>query len=393
MSIDAKQRLQDLGIDFSEANLLEYARKGDEKIVDLLLEAGIRPIAIGTDGRSAITIATLAGHSSIVRKLLERGVPLDDFVNTIHIRSERKDFWEKLSSASAIATIISSLIIAGVGWWFTNSYNRAQTSAQTQQNDIANHLKELEVVEKMIPHLAAEDSRQAALVAIEALTDKTLSTRLAELYKGSGSVRYLQELILSSNISDHDKTAALIAIVHVLDEYRPSIVKLSYTNKEDRGKYLVGGFVAATSKDRSIIATADYAVGVPPFTVQLFDGSQHAANFLKKEGGFAFFSVDVGDLKPRDAAMTQPTVGMRIVGVGFLNNSTDLQVQLGTILSISENEFVASYDGNARLLPGFGGSPFLDSQGQVLGIARSHEGENKHIVTRYLKMPSTLPAN
>jgi len=365
---DPREHLNSLGIPFTEVAFLDYVKRGDSEIVDLMLAAGIRPVASDADGQTAITIATAAGHVGIVRKLLEHGAPLEDIVKTANLKPKRKDIWEKLSSVSSVATVISGLIIAGVGAWFTHSYNRADE-----------HLKEIEIVEKMIPHLAAKDSREAALVAISVLTDKTLSTRLAELYKGDGSIRFLQELVASSNSTTAEKAEALTAIGRVLEAYRPAIVKVS------SGDQWASGFVAASSDKGSIIVTASYVQ--PPFTVETSDGQVHPAKSVGGEGGdLRYLSIDVPHLTVLSPTNRPPNVGMRVIGVGFIAGA-ELKVQLGTIRSVSNTSLAASYDGAGQVLRGFGGSPILDADGNVLGIAYSFDSAKNHIVARYTQVP------
>src|SRR5207247_1525709 len=118
-----------------------------------------------------------------------------------------KDPWEKLSSISGVFTFISSLMIAALGWYFTNQYNQRQFEEGKRQaerelasKDYQNRLAEMQTVEKMIPHLAKDEtSRQAALVAISVLASPSVATRIAEVYGGQASVSALTKIAAAGN--------------------------------------------------------------------------------------------------------------------------------------------------------------------------------------------------
>src|SRR5579871_2482326 len=117
--VEARERLQDLGVPFSEDSFFDHLDTGDTEIVTLLLSAGIRATARNKEDVSAVVVASKAGRTEVVRMLLERGALLEDVVKAIHSRSKERDVWEKLSSVAPVATIASGLIVAAVGGWFT----------------------------------------------------------------------------------------------------------------------------------------------------------------------------------------------------------------------------------------------------------------------------------
>jgi hypothetical protein len=89
-----------------------------------------------------------------------------------------KDFWDKLDACSGLLTFISALLIAAVGWYFTEGYKLKE-----------HKLAELEVTSKMLPFLK-EGNREtkAALLAMATLGSTELATQFATLYGGSGAV-------------------------------------------------------------------------------------------------------------------------------------------------------------------------------------------------------------
>jgi hypothetical protein len=373
---DAQNRLRELGIPFSENALFDHIKSGDSEIVDLLISAGIRATARNRDGVSAIAVACATGNTATVQALLDRGAALGDVVRSIQVRSKEKDFWDKLSSVAPVATIASGLVVAAIGGWFTQSYNKAQLLNLQQQQSQDKQLREVDVVEKMIPHLEGDErSKEASLAAISILTDTELSTKLAEVYKGDGSVDFLQDLIVSGTSSQKEKDAALQAIVHVLDSNRPAIVKVS------SGDQWTTGFVAESSNGHSTVITAAYRNQTGAYMVETWDAQSFPARLDRTRNNIAYLSVDGPDLKSLKPSSTVPTKGTRIIGVGFIAGR-GLNLQIGTVLSIQNQEMEATYEGSNNVLKGFGGAPILDSNGDVMGIAYSFRS-GVHIIERY----------
>jgi cell wall-associated NlpC family hydrolase len=122
---------------------------------------------------------------------------------------------------SPIATIISSLIIAVVGSYFTYSYNQRQLEmqrAQNDQNDLQNqrnaNLKELEVVDRVFPHLADEKTREGAIGIISALARPATAASVAAAFPSPESARALATLAASSGGMDRQElTAGLVTVV------------------------------------------------------------------------------------------------------------------------------------------------------------------------------------
>jgi hypothetical protein len=343
-SAQSKEQLANLGIAFSEQSFLDQVGSG----VSLLLRAGVRATARNSQGTSAIVLASRSGRADMVKLLLDHGARLEDLVEATNSKLKEKDIWERLASVAPVATIISGLIVAAVGGWFTRSYNEAQVKNLAEQQKQDEHLKEIEIVEKMIPHLAeSEQSKKAALVAISVLTDKTLSTKLAEVYQGNGSVDFLQELIASSSSTEAEKKAAIKAIQQVLDAYRPGIVKVTPgTNQWETG------FVAEVSNGKAtIVTTASDNPG--PFKIDAWDGRTYSAQVKGRANELTYLTVDTSDLKVLKPSVISPVEGMRIIGVGFVAGHP-LDVQLGTITLVQDRTITASYEGQSEsMLPGF----------------------------------------
>ena len=84
-----------------------------------------------------------------------------------------KDFWDKFG---VITPLLSGALVALIGFYATNVYNRRQREAEVNRKDSELLVAQVQTVEKFLPHLSAgnEESKKAALIAIAALGKETL---------------------------------------------------------------------------------------------------------------------------------------------------------------------------------------------------------------------------
>lgn len=123
-----------------------------------------------------------------------------------------KDAWDKLG---AVAPIISGILMFAVGGWFTFTYNQQQLK-----------LQELQTIEKFIPHLMGSDqSKRAAILAINQLTNPELASRFAEIFASPGTVSALKSISESGN--QKERTLAAGAIEKALENLAARESKLS----------------------------------------------------------------------------------------------------------------------------------------------------------------------
>lgn len=113
-----------------------------------------------------------------------------------------KDIWDKLM---AVSPIISGMLIFVAGGVFTYTYNQQQLKVQ-----------EIQTIEKFIPHLTgSEQSKKAAILAINSLTDAKLAGKIASLYASQGTVSALQSMTTSGN--DIERAIAQQALTKTLN--------------------------------------------------------------------------------------------------------------------------------------------------------------------------------
>lgn len=73
----ARNELNRMSIQFTEAAFVDSARQGDNKAVKLFLVADMKPDVTDTDGRRALVAAALGGHETVVCQLIEAGADVD----------------------------------------------------------------------------------------------------------------------------------------------------------------------------------------------------------------------------------------------------------------------------------------------------------------------------
>jgi hypothetical protein len=404
----AREELDRRGVPFSEEQFLRQVRSGNKELIELLLLAGVSPNA-ALDGEPALAVAVQAGHKDIAQVLLNAGADPISLVDRLTTKERSKDFWEKLTSLSGTFTFIASLLIAFVGWYFTNAYNnrqldwtRAQAQRDQENKEHQNRLSELQTVEKMIPHLTKdESSKHGALVAISILATRELAARFAEVYGGQGSIDALKQIATASpraptapavsaltNLAAQEKGdpsgPAHTALASVLTGKERSIVQL---RDKYRDRSFCNGFVI--DAQRGWIVTAGYCLLDPPdkdiakkTIVQLWDGTRTAVHEIRATDRhlLAFLRIDASSLWQLEVSAHPPHPGDIVTLLSFdlsiKEPSSPLRVVLGRILEVGPRMFVdragsPKWSGiglkwrQSSDVPGNAGAPLFDSEGNV----------------------------
>ncbi len=107
--------------------------------------------------------------------------------------SKKKDFWDVVSSLSGVFTFLSSLVIAGLGVYFTDQYRKQDV-----------RIAQAQAVEKFLPYLSNKDEslKRSALLAVSALQDKEFATRLASSYASNGTIDVLEVILKNAAEGD-----------------------------------------------------------------------------------------------------------------------------------------------------------------------------------------------
>ncbi|MBS2008670.1 MAG: hypothetical protein JST01_16600 [Cyanobacteria bacterium SZAS TMP-1] len=148
-------------------------------------------------------------HETDEKQQHESAEPID--LNAAATKSQ-KDIWDKIG---ALAPIISGMLIFVMGGYFTYSYNQQQL-----------RLQEIQTIEKFIPHLMGNDqSKRAAILAIQSLTNAELAGKFAQIFASKGTVSALQSM--AENGSESEKSAASTALAKALENIAARESKLN----------------------------------------------------------------------------------------------------------------------------------------------------------------------
>jgi hypothetical protein len=132
-----------------------------------------------------------------------------------------KDNWDKIT---AVAPIISGMLIFVMGGLFTYTFNQQQLRIQ-----------EIQTIEKFIPHLMGnEQSKKAAILAMSQLTNPELAGKFAGIFASTGTVSALQSMVENGNA--HEKNIATKALSDALEslaarENRLTAIQAEYQQK------------------------------------------------------------------------------------------------------------------------------------------------------------------
>lgn len=402
-SEDALRKLETLKIGYTESNFFKYVQSGDRELVELFLDAGFPPDVRNGDRQPAVLVASKSGKQDIARLLLARGASPEPLLEK---SPQGKDMWDKISASSGVLSFISGILIAAVGGYFTYSYNqrqidlnRTQSEHDASTKEQSNKVLELEAVQKLIPTLTSTDekSKAAALIAIQDLAHPELAAHLAVLFKGTGSVQYLQQAASSTN--PQTKQAAVQALStlavngpnaetqlasdalrRIFDNTRFSVVQVVVEEKGNRrlgsGLFVTNGYILTVA---ALLQAQSGAVEVRTASQQKL--AAHIVNvdpsldlaILKLDGP----PIDPG-LTPTRLASSPVTPGSTVISIGYarlflLSQEASL---VGTVTAIDEHYLYYTAPTNS----GMAGGPVLGTTGEVVGIVSKYE--NVSMATR-----------
>lgn len=385
---DARATLAARGIPVDEERLVRAIQAGDRDAVRLLLAAGVLATTRAATGDPAVVVAARNGRHEIVEDLLGAGADARDLARAVSERGRSRDWWEKLGALSGVLTITSSLAIAGVGWYFTKSYNDRQVNAQESQNKQQNRLVEMQTIERMIPHLIKdEQSKRAALIAINQLASPTLAIQIGEAFGGTGAVEALGSIAsrggasaseavsglagIASRGSAEERAAVERALGQVFASARDSVVTVFV----DASPICTGFVVGA---EGATVLTAEYCVPGDSKSLQVGSGGRRfSASVMSRNASAGTVSLRVPGLSAPALALAGglPQLGTPVIAVGAIGQ---VKAYPGVTTAIEVEAPAAGLDGHgAKGLVevrfdatgergGSGGGPILDANGSVV---------------------------
>lgn len=392
---EARKKLDDLSVELSDESFFRYLKAGNREVVKLFLDIGMSPDVTDDENNAGAIVAIQAGQKDIARLLLERGASPEPLLNRT---APNKDGWDKLTASSSVLTFISSLLIAAVGGYFTYSYNQRQIALNETQSkhdsdtkEQANRVLELEAIQKLIPVLTSKDENQktAALIAIQDLAHPDLAAHLAVLFKGQGSVQYLQQAAQSGspktkqtavqalwNIATNgpgvDSQLASKALSQILNLTKGSVVRI--TNPDPDGSSTASGvFVTTTGY---ILTTSHITMGLASAS-RLLVGTEYGREFpatvinTNPSLGLAILKVDGTKFNPVQFSTENLAMGSQVLAIGYPEGLATEQFFSSTVVSIDNQKVLF----DMPVFHGVIGGPLLDNSGGIIGLVAAGSGE------------------
>ena len=201
-------------------------------------------------------------------------------------RGQKKDFWDRFST---ISVFLSTVVIAGLGSYFTYSYNKQQGTQEHQNQIHQTKILEMQTVERFIPHLTGDEkTKEIALLALTTLGSSEFATKFSQLSPSPGSEAAADTIM---------RTAV------ALEQQQIPKAVTSVANTEKEGWAYVGHFVNSQWKTRYFDIALDVAPEILEGTVLKVREETGALNV--REGMPTFtgsFKSIIGALKPGSEA-------------------------------------------------------------------------------------------
>jgi hypothetical protein len=230
---------------------------------------------------------------------------------------------------------------------------------------------EVQTVAAFLPHLQSSDVREkeAALVAMSALGNTELVTRLAEIYRDPASF-----VALGRIASAIDPSAAALAERSLTEMLNSAVVKIA----DDDGGLSGTGFIV----DPGIAVTADYVGSIDHPSVRTTSGNTYPAQVLGTDADNGVTVLRVPDLPFGRLLLAHPDIDVTTAGPVTLLGSTGSgwQFAAGELEGeLAKGEpTAATLVARIPLQPGQGGAPVVDQSVRVVAMAYATHGTGPH---------------
>jgi hypothetical protein len=284
-----------------------------------------------------------------------------------------KDGWDKLA---AVSGLISAVLVAAIGAAATIVYNRRQRAAESSERDRELRTSEAQTVASFLPHLHSSDTKEkeAALVAMSALGNTELVTKLARIYQDDASVGALSKI--ASGADPKAKRLAEESLEQILGK---AVVKI------DHEEGITTGFCVAPKTIVTWGGTAEDVEAKQTGSLTTSEGDTCQVAFVNqdRERMIKVFRADVLPLKT--LRLLEPDASVEELGeLAVLGWGGQRGWHYG-FGSLEDGQI--SDDRGADLVakletePGFAGAPVVDRLGRVVGMHYASvpwaEGEKK----------------
>jgi S1-C subfamily serine protease len=275
------------------------------------------------------------------------------------VAAQEKDAWDKLA---AIGPLISAIIVALIGGIATYVYNERQRSTTASQREREMQTMEVQTVASFLPHLhsGSTQEKEAALVAMSALGNTELVTRLAKIYRDDASVGALSQIAAGA-----DPEAGKLAEESLKRILTGAVVKINVDERAHATGFAVSpGFVV----------TADYVItndSKPPTTVTTMDGVSYPTTIIGRDPEHGMMALKIegatlGPLRLLDEGAPPEGLGdLTLLGWG---GRSGWQYSLGQLMGREIGKGPASLRAKIQTEPGQGGAPVVDRSGRVVAM-------------------------
>ncbi len=274
--------------------------------------------------------------------------------------AKKKDNWDIVS---IISGFFSSVIIAGLGIYFTWNYRKIQEEKEAAINLQQLKVKEVEIVEKFIPYLTGtEEQQEYSILAIKALGNTDLALELTTLYRSKGAVNALSKIEKTS--SEPDRVKAQNALSIMFDSLKYSIVKI----KSD-GKFIGSGFYIS---DQGHALSMNYMLdgSMGDISLENYGGTiPQITNleFSADNTGLGLIHTSQNNTSPLTLSNDKVSLNQQVFISGFTDSRTSMFHYSGEVVGIGEDEFEVTANIPLNGI-GLGGSPVFDNQGMLIGV-------------------------
>ncbi len=283
-----------------------------------------------------------------------------------------KDAWDKIS---AVSGLVSGVVVALLGFYATNVYNRRQRQAEERRKDQELVIAQIQTVEKFFSHLTSteERSRSGALVAIAALGNEELAVKLAKAFAGPGATSALTTLVSTASAPVAAQAGEALR-VH-LAFLRPRIVRI-VSSTPGKGRIATGFFVSGDG----LVVTPAHVVDIDrgaALQVGLPDGALLPGKLVATDAArdLALLAVSLpGATVPLGLSEAEPAVGERVTAV-FIDDQEKMGVRVGTIIQAEPGPepgaAIRRIGIDLALRAGASGTPVVDQNGDLVGLVQS----------------------
>ncbi|MEX3982145.1 serine protease [Paraburkholderia sp. EG287A] len=277
-----------------------------------------------------------------------------------------KDNWDKLA---AVSNLISGVVVAILGFYATNVYNRRQKLSDERRKDQELRIAQVQTVEKFFPHLSSSEERtkSAALVAIAALGDEELAVKLAKSLAGPGATSALATIASTASAPVAAKAEA--ALRDIFSYLKSRVVRIYHEPS------LATGFICADGQAVTMAylinegSSKAVRIKLPNDTVV-----NAVVRGIDKERNLALLSFPPSEAfdAPPPLSLSSPEPGEPVTAI-IIDQGGTVTLRIGKVVGFIQSAGSTRVQTQVQLSvePGAGGTPVVDKGGRLIGLVET----------------------